>query len=77
MYTLYFYGSPDNKNRVTRKFKLQKNGFNKKKCSGQYYFFDFVWKKSPFFSGSGVSTPPPPDRGYFDFFEALPKGRHT
>ena len=55
MYTLYFYGSPDYKNRVTRKFKLQKM-FEKKKFRGFCKFVNFLWN---FFCGGGVPPPPP------------------
>ena len=44
-FTLNFYGSPDYRNSVTRKFILQKSGFNKKKYSGHArYFLHFVRK---------------------------------
>ena len=36
MYTLYFYGSPDYKNRVTRKFTLQKMVLKKQKNTADF-----------------------------------------
>ena len=48
MYTFYFYGSPDYKNRVTRKFTLQKNGFNIKNIHGMLNIFYILIKEKLF-----------------------------
>ena len=56
MYTLYFYGSIDYKNRVTRKLTLQRNGFNKNNYLGHAEYFYIMSEKSRFFlAGGGVS----------------------
>ena len=41
-YTLYFYGSPDYKDMVTKKFTLQKNGFNEKIIQGMLNIFKIL-----------------------------------
>ena len=46
MYTLYFYDRLDYKNRLTRKFTLQKNGFIKKKTiQGMLNIFNILSEK--------------------------------
>ena len=71
MWTLYFYGI---RFRVTKKFTLQKIGFNKQKNSGHAeYFLIFVLKKSIFLREGGRHPHPDMSPKKSSFFDALPK----
>ena len=63
-------GWPENLN-------YRKMVLTKKNVQGNIIFLILSEKSRLFLVGVGSLPHPPPDRGYFDFFEALPKGRHT